>query len=271
MKKKRLPYLIIGLLILSVFILMAIFPRVFTSVDRKQSFGIWLPPSAAHPLGTNSLGYDIYAELVYGARDTLLVGLLSGLLSLFAGVMIGVLSSLKGFIGVIFRGLTDIFVMIPRLIALIVLSAFIGSSTVALVILIALFGWAKTAREVSAEITRVKALPFTDSCKMYGYSGFHTAVYHLLPNVGNVVVSRFLLGVNSCIMTESALSFLGFGDLYYPTWGVMINFARSRGALINSAYLYMLAPGFCIMLVSLSFYFISVYIDGKRHALPTAK
>ena len=85
-----------------------------------------------------------------------------------------------------------------------------------------------------------------------------------MPNLYDVLISRFLLGVNSCIMMESTLSFLGFGDLYYPTWGTMINFAYKRGALLRRAYGYLLAPGVCIMLLSLSFYFISLYFEHRQ-------
>ena len=81
------------------------------------------------------------------------------------------------------------------------------------------------------------------------------------------LISRFLLGVNSCIMMESTLSFLGFGDLYHPTWGTMINFAYKRGAFIRQAYSYLLTPGICIMLLSLSFFFLSLYFEGRRDTI----
>ena len=83
------------------------------------------------------------------------------------------------------------------------------------------------------------------------YIRAHIAIYHTLPNLYDVLLSRFLLGVNSCIIMESTLSFLGFGDLYNPTWGTMINFAYNRGAFIRQAYNYLLAPGVCIMLLQL--------------------
>ena len=89
-------------------------------------------------------------------------------------------------------------------------------------------------------------------------------ITHDIPNLYDVLLSRFLLGVNSCIMMESTLSFLGFGDLYYPTWGTMINFAYKRGAFLRQAYEYLLSPGVCIMLLSLSFYLISLYFEHRQ-------
>lgn len=77
-------------------------------------------------------------------------------------------------------------------------------------------------------------------------------------------MTRLLLGITTCIMMESTLSFLGFGNLYYPTWGVIINFARNRGALVHQAYGYLIAPCLCIAFLSLSFYFISIYFEAKQ-------
>ena len=76
-------------------------------------------------------------------------------------------------------------------------------------------------------------------------------------------MAKFLLSINSCIMMESTLSFLGFGDLYHPTWGTMINFAYKRGAFIRGAYNYLLSPGICIVLLSLAFYLISLYFEQR--------
>lgn len=92
-------------------------------------------------------------------------------------------------------------------------------------------------------------------------------LHHILPNLSDILLSRFLLGVNSCIMMESTLSFLGLGDLYHPTWGTMINFAYKRGAFLRQAYNYLLVPGICIMLLSLSFYFISIFFEMKTEAI----
>lgn len=267
MKSKRRVLLIIGIVILTFFIVMALFPRAFTSYDRKASFGAWLPMSFSHILGTNSLGYDIFTELVYGAGETLLVGLSSSLLSLVIGVTVGFLASCKGAVGAVFNGLINVFVMLPRLIILIVLSAFFGSSPLSLIILISVFGWVGTARTVRAKTTHLKSTPFIEACAMYGYSKTHTAVKHVLPNLYDVLISRFLLGVNGCILMESTLSFLGIGNLYSPTWGVMISFARLRGAISMGAFQYILAPCVCIMLLSLAFYFISLYVDGKQSTI----
>ena len=267
MRKKKSFSLLSGILILLIFVLAAVFPSLFTSYGRKEMFAPWLPSSSAHILGTNALGHDIFTELVYGTRQTLEVGLASSILMMLLGAGIGILSTARGAAGSLANGLIHIFVMLPKLICLIVLSTFLGSSTGNLILLIAAFSWVGAARNVRAKVIHLKAQPFIENCVIEGFSSAHIAVCHLLPNLSDILLSRFLLGINSCIMMESTLSFLGFGDLYYPTWGTMINFAYRRGALMRRAYSYLLAPGVCIALLSLSFYIIGMYFEKRQDTI----
>ena len=267
MRKKGLLPLILGLLLLLMFALAAFAPEFFTSYSQKELFTKWLPISRGHLLGTNAMGYDIFTELVYGARQTLLVGVLSSILTLILGAGIGILGSFRGWIGQLFNGLIQIFVLLPKLITLIVLATFFGSSAVHLIVLIAAFSWVGTARAVRAKVLQLHTQPFIESCRILGYSRAHIAVRHILPNLSDVLLSRFLLGVNSCIMMESTLSFLGLGDLYRPTWGTMVNFAYKRGAFLRGAYQYLLAPGVCVMLLCLAFYLISLWLTARKETI----
>ena len=197
MRKKGLLPLILGLLLLTVFAFSAFAPGLFTGYGQKELFTKWLPISRGHLLGTNAMGYDIFTELVYGARQTLLVGVLSSILTLILGAGIGILGSFHGWIGQIFNGLIQIFVLLPKLITLIVLATFFGSSAAHLIILIAAFSWVGTARAVRAKVLQLHTQPFIESCRILGYSRAHIAVRHILPNLSDVLLSRFLLGVNS--------------------------------------------------------------------------
>lgn len=266
MIKKNLP-LIIGLSMLSVFLLMAIAPSLFTDYDVKQDFDIWMPASSEHLLGTNALGYDVFTELAYGARETLVIGLASSFATLILGTFIGIICTSKGFIGAFFNSAINVFALLPKLVTLIVLATFLGHSRLNLIILIAAFSWVGIARAVRSKVIHIQAQPFIESCIIQGYSKAHIALWHIIPNLQDVLLSRFLLGVNSCIMMESSLSFLGFGDIYYPTWGTMINLASNNGAFVREAYAYLLIPGFCVTLLSLSFYFLSMYIENKKEVI----
>ena len=267
MNKRNRVNLVLGLVILLIFGLMTLAPGLFTAYDPKDMFQAWLPASGAHLLGTNALGYDVFTELVYGAGVTLRVGLASSVISLVLGLVIGTLSTRRGFFGSLFNGMINVFVLLPRLIVLIVLAGFLGNSERNLILLISAFSWAASARAVRAQVMHINSQLYIENCRVLGYSRFHTVVFHVIPNLYDTLVSRFLLGVNSCIMMESTLSFLGFGDLYHPTWGTMINLAYKRGAFIRGAYNYLLVPALCITLVSMAFYLISVYLENKKDIL----
>ena len=264
MRTKRLLPLLLGLCLLALFLLMACFPSILTDYGQKDMFEKWLPLSAAHPLGTNALGYDIFTELVFGARQTLLIGLSSSVITMLLGTLIGILAAGRGLHARLADGLINIFVLLPRLVTLIVLASFLGSSDRNLILLIAAFSWVGVARNAKAKVQHIRAQPFLENCRIQGYSPAHIALRHILPNLSDVLLSRFLIGVNSCILMESTLSFLGFGDLYHPTWGTMINFAYKRGAFLRGAYAYLLTPGLCILLLSLSFYLISLWFEGQN-------
>lgn len=267
MKAKRFLPLFAGLALLTVFLLMAAFPQLFTAYGRKEMFSPWLKPCAQHLLGTNAMGYDIFTELVYGTRQTLFIGVTSSVLTLVLGALIGTLAAGKGPLAGFFNGLINVFVLLPKLVTLIVLATFVGSSPWNLIVLICAFSWVGIARNVRAKVIHLNGQTFIENCIIQGYSKPHIIVHHIIPNLYDVLMCRFLLGVNSCIMMESTLSFLGFGDLYYPTWGTMINFAYKRGAFIRQAYSCLLAPGVCIMLLSLSFYFISLYFEKRMDTI----
>lgn len=269
MKRSKAP-LLIGLVILAVFTAMAVAPSAFSHYGRKETFELWLSPSAQHLLGTNALGYDVFTEVVYGTRETLVIGLASSLLTLVIGAAIGVICTTRSIVGSCFNGLINIFALLPRFIALLVLASFLGRSKVIIVILIAAFSWVGVARAVRAKVIHIKTQPFIENCVVQGYSSRHIVLWHIIPNLQDVILSRFLLGVNSCIMMESSLSFLGFGDTYYPTWGTIVNLASNNGAFVREAYSYLLVPGFCITLLSLSFYFISLYVEREKETIQEA-
>lgn len=169
MRKKGILPLCVGLALLAVFLLAAIAPGVLTPYGPKELFARWLPSGGVHLLGTNAMGYDIFTELVYGARQTLLAGILSSILALALGALIGILSTFRGWLGGAFNALIQIFILLPKLIALIVLAAFFGSSTAHLVVLIAAFSWAGTARAVRAKVLQLRTQTFNSGLQPRAY------------------------------------------------------------------------------------------------------
>ena len=158
MKKRCVP-LALGGILLFFFLAAAVFPAAFTSYGQKEMFAPWLTPSPAHLFGTNALGYDIFTELVYGTRQTLLIGVSSSVLTLVLGSVIGTLAAGKSVVGGVLNGVINIFVLLPKLVTMIVLATFLGSSSRNLILLIAAFSWVGTARNVRAKVIHLNAQP----------------------------------------------------------------------------------------------------------------
>lgn len=265
-KKAALPYvfLVAGAALMAVFVLFALFPSLFTPYSPTDMFEPWQECSAEHPLGTNDMGYDVFAEIVYATDRTLLVGLASALAALCLGTVFGLLAGYcGGFAGALFDGIVDIFVMLPKLPVVIVLAAFSGGETLNVIIIIACLSWSGTARAVRAKVKHLKNMPFVDTLRGLGFSQGRIVFGHIMRNVREVAAAKYVSGVVSCIMMESTLSFLGLGDATDVTWGGMINLAYKRGGFMMEAYNWLLAPGVCIMLCALSFVLINIFIEKR--------
>lgn len=258
MKARRIVFLSLGGIILLIFILMAIAPSVFTSYSLKETFTTWQGPSIKHILGTNDMGYDIFTELVYGCRDTLIIGICSSLLSLFLGLIIGIFSTLNNWLGRLFNGILEIFIMLPKTICLIVFSTVLPNNIFIRILLIGIFSFSSIARAIRSKCLILNKSLFIENLRIEGFSNIHIFIRHYAPNLYDIIVSSFLVNITKCILLESTLSFLGLGDIYNPTWGTMVNLAFKRGAFFNEAYNYLLAPVVCISLLSISFYLINL-------------
>ncbi len=266
-KIKSIVSLSAGVIIMFVFILFAIAPSAFAPYGEKDMASPWQPPSGEHILGTNDMGYDVFTELVYATRLTLIVGVSSALIALLLGTLIGILAGYGGIIGSIFNGLINIFLMLPKTPVIIVLAAFLGGGSAQIILIISAFSWVGTARAVRAKTVHIKSAPYLSALKCAGYSPLRIILRHVLPNVREVAVARYITTVSSSIMTEATLSFLGLGDPTNPTWGTMINFAYNRGGFMMEAYGALLAPGAAIMLLVLAFYMINRYFETKTNVI----
>jgi peptide/nickel transport system permease protein len=204
------------------------------------------------------------ARILYGGRVSLLIGISSMFMAIFVGVTIG---ALAGFFGGVVDNLlmraTDIILAIPLYLLLFVLSAgFSDGSIFSIVVLIALFGWTYTARLVRSEFLTLKEREFVMAARTLGASNFRLMVRHILPNAaGPIIVSATLL-VGANIITESILSFFGFGiQVPLASWGTMV--ANAEDYFLPHPIL-VWAPGLCILIVVLSFNLMG---DGLRDAL----
>jgi peptide/nickel transport system permease protein len=214
----------------------------------------WASPSQAPPLGTDQLGRSVAAQLVWGARGSLLVGLGATLVATLIGSLVGIAAGfLGGWPAGALSRLTEWFLVIPFLPLAIVLAAVLGPSLLNLVLVVGITSWALSARLIRAQVLSLKRRGYVERSVALGASRRHVMRRHVLPGVSALIVANATLTVAVTILAESTLSFLGLGDPARPSWGRMLDEAFSSGALTQDAWWYYLPPGLAVLLVVLAF------------------
>ena len=255
---------LIGVLILLFFGLMAVFAPVLAPYDPEELLGVpYLKPSAQHLLGTNDIGQDIFSEMVYGARVSLAVGLISSAVVTAVGSVIGIVSGYyKGAVDKVFTVLTNLAMTIPSLPLTILLVGFLKTGMLGMVVAICITSWASTARVVRSKVLQIRELPYIKIEKILGAPDILIMFKHILPNITDIVLTRCAMSVGGAMMTESSLSFLGLGiSVPNASWGSMLQGAQ---AFILDRPILAVYPGVLILLTVLSF---NVLGDVLRSAL----
>ena len=223
------------------------------------------PPSAGHWLGTDIQGRDIWARLVYGARVSLAVGLISQSIALLLGVTLGLIAGYYGkWIDELVMRLADVTLAFPTLLLLIAMVAALQPSLTVVFVTVGVVGWAGMARLVRGQVLVVRQLEFVQAIRALGARDGRIIVRHVLPNVIAPVVIAATLGVAGAIMAEAALSFLGLGvQPPTPSWGAMIADGRDLSQLRNAPWTSVF-PGLAIGSAVLGFNLLG---DALRDAL----
>ena len=254
-----------GAVILLLFILVAIFGPIlipFSTMDFGEVEDILNPPSKAHLLGTDDMGRDVLANLISGARISLIIGGVATFISMGIGTLIGICSGYfgKGIDNALMR-FTDFFLVIPWLPLMMVLAAILGTSLLNIIFVIGIIGWAGTARVVRSQTLSVRERPFVERAVSLGAGSGHIMARHILPNVFPLVFANTVLVAAVAIVSETTLSFLGLGDPSTASWGMMLHYAFESGSTSAGAYWYYLPPGICVVLVVLSFTLLGYAFD----------
>lgn len=221
------------------------------------------PPSPQHWLGTDQNGRDELARILYGARISLVIGIVAVLVSVGLGTVLGAVSgAFGGWVDALPMRLTDAMLAIPLFFLLLTALAALGSTVVNIVLVIGFSSWMTTARVVRSEVLRTVNLEYVTAARAMGAGPGRIIARHLLPQALPSMLVASTLGVGQAILTESALSYLGVG-VQPPTasWGNMLSHAQNY---IFAAPLLALWPGFAILLAVLSFNFVG---DAVRDTL----
>jgi peptide/nickel transport system permease protein len=232
--------------------------RVVNAVDNPT----WATPSELAPLGTDNLGRPVWAQFVWGARISLLVGLAATLIAIVIGSVVGILAGFYRGLGSALLGrITEWFLVIPFLPLAIVLAAILGPSVENVIFVIGITSWPSTARLVRAQVLTLKERLYVERSRALGASNRHVMGRHILPNVSPIILANLTLTVPIAILSETTLAFLGLGDPIRASWGKMLNEAFAAGALSRGAWWYYLPPGLGIMAVVLAFTLIGSALE----------
>lgn len=244
---------LLGLFMLIVVIFTAVFAPLVAPYDPKEVVrvsidDIYAPPSAAHWLGTDDAGKDVLSNFIYGARVSLIVGFFASFISIFIGSFVGIVA---GFYGGrtenILMRFTDIMLVIPDLPLAVVIVALTKPSLWNIIFVIGLLGWTGSARLVRSQTLAVKQRKFVLRARSLGAGNMHIIRFHIFPMVLPLIVVNTVLVISLAILNESVLSFLGLSDPTALSWGQMLNFAFTRGAMSARAWWALVVPGLGIV------------------------
>lgn len=260
----------IGLTLLALFALMALCSFIpplvdpmyqpMAGVDPDISYSVG--PSMRHWLGTDFMGRDILSQLLAGARIAFMVGVSAAFMSVFLGTAIGMIAGYAGrFMDNLLMRLADMIMVMPALLVLLMLAALFGQLSIWFIVLfIALFRWPGVSRVIRAQTLSLKHRPFVEAARVSGASHLRIIFRHIMPNVLPLSFLYMTFQVTSAIIVEAALAFLGFGDPGTVSWGMMLQWVWKTGHMFRAPY-WLLPPGICISLITLSFYMLGRAMD----------
>lgn len=256
----------IGMIILIMFLLMATVGTALISFDSTTSFeNRYLPPSFQNLLGTDYVGRDIFAQLVHGSRDVLVIGGAAALFSIFIGFVVGACAGIiGGWVETALMFITNLFLTIPSFPVTLILTAFIKvSHPLVLAFIISIFSWAGFARSIRAQILSFKQRDFIIVCKLMNLSLGHVIFKEIFPNIISYIAIQFISTMQAAIVTSVGLMMMGFAPFSPTHWGTMLNMAISQtaGAFEPKTLMYLFSPIGCFVLLQMGCIFFAHGID----------
>lgn len=253
------------ILFIAVVLFAVIGPFIIPYDAYKQSGPSFLAPNSDHFLGTNDMGQDILAELAEGARTSLTIGILTALFATLIGGSVGILAGyIGGWFEVIVMRVIDVVLTLPFLPLMIVIAVYMGPGIFTQVFVITLVMWAGKARQIRAQTLSIKTTGPVLAARTMGANHWYIFNKHIFPSVFPLFIPQFVGAVNTAILLESSLSFLGMGNPLVKSWGSVLYYANSRSAFLTEAWVWwIIPPGICIVLVVLAFSLMGYFLEEK--------
>ncbi|MCU1536027.1 MAG: transporter permease [Humibacillus sp.] len=255
----------IGVVILSVYVLVAVFAPLIAPQDPlDSSFEPLAGPSAANWLGTTTSGQDIASQLIYGSRISLLVGLFAGLIATIIATIIGLISGYAEgtLLDDLLSFITNVALVIPALPLIITLVAYSEVRGIWLIVgVISITSWAGAARAKRAQIISLRNRDFVTAAKFSGEGTWRIVFREIMPNMTSLVAASFVGAATGAIGAEAGLAALGLGDSQSVSWGTMLYQSNAQGAIAQGLWLWVFVPGLVLAILMTGMTFINFGVD----------
>jgi peptide/nickel transport system permease protein len=261
----RNPKAVAGLGIFLLFAVMSAWPSLFTSVGDPNALE-FMPseaPTAEHILGTTALGQDIWAQLVFGARQSLVIAVVAGGCATVLSVIVGVTAAyLGGIVDDILSLLTNAILVIPAFPLIIIFAKYAGQGGLLVILAVLIFtGWSYGANQLRAQALSLRNRDFLEAARVRGERRSYIILAEVLPNLASLIVANFLGAALYSVLTAAGLQFLGLGDPNSISWGTMLYWSQNQQALQTGMPLWSIAPGLCVALLGASFALMNYAFD----------
>jgi peptide/nickel transport system permease protein len=254
----------IGVFLMAVFIFVALFPGLFAHQDPNAITNhVFAHPSAAHWLGTDNLGRDVYAQVIDGTRNVLILALAVGLLTTVVAMLIGVAAAyLGGVWDSVLNFVTDVLLVIPIFPLLIIIAAYLpNAGNNVLILVLAFTGWSYTARQLRSQAQSLRNRDYLLAARVRGERPRYIIVVEILPVMTSLLLASFLNNALYAVLAGSGLQFIGIGNGNNVSWGTTLYWAQQNNALGSGLYVWAIVPGACIALMGAAFAFINYAFD----------
>ena len=254
----------VGAVLTLIFTVVAIVPSLIAPDDpNAEVFNRFLGASRHHLLGTTAYGQDIFSQVIWGTRQSMLIAALVGVLSTVLSVLIGVSSAyLGGVADDVLSVITDVFLVIPTFPLVIVLADYERNGGLWMIVaVLVVTGWSYGARQLRSQTMSLRNRDFLESARVRGERSLYIIVREVLPTMTSLIVANFLGAALYAVLAAAGLQFVGLGDVNTVSWGSMLYWAQNNEALQTGQYLWALVPGICIALLGAALALLNYAFD----------
>ncbi|MBR7827170.1 ABC transporter permease [Actinospica sp. MGRD01-02] len=256
---------LIGLILFGITVVVSLFPGLFASQSDADVIGAFAPnlgPSTAHLLGTTSYGEDIFSQLVFGARQVLVIALAAGGFATVLSVLIGITAAyLGGVVDEFLSLITNVVLILPTFPLMIILARYAGTSNWVMIFVLVATGWSYGANQMRAQALSLRNRDFLEAARVRGERRAYVILFEMMPTMTSLIVANFLGSALYSVLAASGLQFIGLGNRSSDSWGTMLYWADSQEALQAGNAMWIIAPGLAIAVLSAAFALMNYAFD----------